>query len=157
MQYYDAISRGYNGLYREEQLKKIRLIKQNLRIRPTDILLDLGCGPAFGDFGCRSVGLDYSIMLLKQANIPVVQGRAEQLPFKDNSFDIVVSVTAIQNFESIEKALIEAKRVGKNCFAFTFLKKSGKASKIEQLIKKHFIVDNRFVEEKDIILTAKYK
>ncbi len=152
MDYYDQISKGYPELHREEQLAKIRLIRQNMNMMPGDILLDLGCGPGFGDFGCRSVGLDSSIGLLRQAKIPSVLGKAEDLPFRDSSFDTVVSVTAVQNFDDIEKALLEARRVGKNSFAFSFLKRSPKAPMIERLIQKHFRVEKRIDEEKDIIL-----
>jgi len=156
VQYYDQISSGYSELHREEQLKKIEIIKKHLHINPNDLLLDIGCGPYYGDFPCKAIGVDSSHELLKYAKIPVIQANAENLPFKDNTFDIVVSITAIQNFTDIEKALLEAKRVGKNRFAFTYLKKSEKRELIESLISKHFELE-RIEEDKDIIFFTKYK
>ena len=157
MHYYNQISKGYRELHKEEQLDKIKIIEENIEIKPSDIMLDLGCGPYFGDFNCKVVGIDSSIELLKQAKIPKVLGKAEYLPFKNKVFDIVVSITSIQNFDDIEKSLNEAKRVGKESFVFTFLKKSDKANKIEKLIIKHFSVEKRVEEDKDIILITKYK
>ena len=70
---------------------------------------------------------------------------------KDNFFDIVISITAIQNFTNIEKGLKEIKRVGKDRFILTFLKKSSKKDKIIKLIQKIFKVKEIIEEEKDII------
>ena len=109
MHYYNEISSGYVELHREEQQKKIDIIKANIKTNPDDMLLDIGCGPCFGDFGCKTIGIDTSIELLKQADSEVIYGNAEHLPFKDNAFDIVVCITALHNFENIEKALKEAK------------------------------------------------
>ena len=44
MRYYDSISEGYEELHAEEQLKKIAVIKKHLKPKPTDKLLDVGCG-----------------------------------------------------------------------------------------------------------------
>ena len=44
MNYYDEISEGYEELHKEEQEKKIELIKQHLKVNPEEKLLDVGCG-----------------------------------------------------------------------------------------------------------------
>jgi len=157
MTYYNSISNGYSELHKQEQLKKIELIKQNLRINPTDLLLDLGCGPYFGSWGCRVIGLDSSLGLLKQASIPTVLAKAEHLPFKDHCFDKIISITAIHNFDDPGLALQEANRVGKEDFVFSVLKKSAKAKEIEQKIKDNFTVIKRLEEDKDIIFVTKQK
>jgi len=159
MTYYDSIAKGYSDLHSEEQLAKVRVIKRILDVGETDLMLDIGCGPYFGDFPCRVIGIDSSYELLKQARIPGVLGYAEQLPFKNHSFDIVISVTALHNFNNPENALIEACRVGKGRFVFTLLKKSKKYALIEQSIKSLFtveqVVDERFYSI--FFLTTKYK
>jgi len=157
MTYYDSISKGYSELHREEQLKKINIIKDNIEIKPDDLLLDLGCGPYYADWPCKVIGVDPAFELLKQAKIPVIKAKAEELPFSDNKFDIVISLTAIQNFDDIEKGLLEARRVGKRVFVFTFLKKSDKSTTIQSLIYKHFSVKKIIDEDKDLIIIAKYK
>lgn len=153
MNYYNEISKGYEGLYKEEQFKKLKIIKKYIKVNKKDKLLDVGCGSGFSTnlWNCKAFGIDPSIELLKKAKGNFILAKAENLPFKNNFFDIVTSITSIQNFTNIEKALKEIKRVGKNKFILTFLKKSPKKSKILNLIKKHFKIKNLIEEEKDLI------
>ena len=158
MNYYDEISEGYEELHKEEQEKKIALIKEKLNINPEDKLLDVGCGTGLTTrpWKCKRYGIDPSKKLLEKAKQQDTEGiyelaPAENIPFKDNEFDIVISITAIQNFNDIEKGLAEIKRVGKDKFILTFLKKSEKKEKIESLIQKIFNPKQKIEEEKDII------
>ncbi len=157
MNYYDKIATGYEELYEEEQLEKIRLIKKYLKIKKSDKLLDVGCGTGLTTqyWKCIRYGIDPSKKLLERARerdkITYKQAQAEKIPFKNNFFDVVISITAIQNFTNIEKGLEEIKRVGKNKFVLTFLKKSPKRSKIDKLIKKYFKIKKIMEEEKDLI------
>ncbi len=154
MTYYDQIAPGYDELHREEQLKKLNFIAKYIKLECNG--LDVGCGTGVSTsfFNCK-VGVDPSEELLKIAKknyseIKFVKANAEKLPFKDNEFDFVVSITAIQNFDDIEKGLKEIKRVGKK-FVLSFLKKSGKREIIEKLIETIFDVKKRIEEEKDIV------
>lgn len=156
MTYYDSISEGYIELHKEEQLRKLDIIKKHLPINSKDLLLDIGCGPHFGEFPCKCIGIDPSIELLKLAKIPVVHCRAEALPFADNKFDVVISVTAIQNFDDIKTGLLEAKRVGKERFALSWLKKSPNATHIKRLVEKIF-PDSIYIEDHHDIIMIKYK
>ena len=160
--YYDQISSGYEELHKEEQEKKLGIIKKELngRISKNTLLLDVGCGTGItSNFDCSVFGADPAIKLLekslerKKPDFRVC-AEAEHLPFKDNSFDIVVSVTALQNFHDIGMGLDEIRRVGKeNCiFALSFLKRSGKKDLILEKIKKRFDVKKEVEEDKDMIL-----
>lgn len=153
MNYYNKISKGYNELHGEEQKKKIELIKKNIKIKKTDKLLDVGAGTGLSsDFECDVTAVDTSKELLKQnPAIKKFVAGAEKLPFKDNYFDVVVSVTAIHNFKNIEKGLKEIKRVGKNKFVFSVLKKSSKFDLIKKLIKKYFKIQKEIEEDKDVV------
>ncbi|MGM5482784.1 MAG: class I SAM-dependent methyltransferase [Nanobdellota archaeon] len=157
MQYYNQIARGYEELHREEQEKKIQLIKKNLPIKNNDKVLDLGSGPGFFNEECEIYRVDPSHELLKKANGKKVQAFAEELPFKDNTFDKIISVTAMQNFSDLEKAATEMKRVCKGKIALSFLKKSQKSKRIENIILKHFSIKKAIEEEKDKIFIVKYK
>jgi ubiquinone/menaquinone biosynthesis C-methylase UbiE len=155
MTYYDQISKSYNELYWEEQLSKIKVIKKNFELNPTDLLLDVGCGTGISSMlNCRVIGIDPSIELLKQADIVKIQAVAEHIPFKDKSFDYAISLTAVHNFQDIEKALKEIRRVTKNHVIITVLKKSEKLEKIESLIKQLFKIKKIIIEDKDIIFVA---
>jgi len=159
--YYNKISASYNELYREEQQEKINIIMQHITIKPEYKLLDVGCGTAFylDDFNCECIGIDPSKKLLEQykGKKRVLEMSAEDLSFKDNEFDIVTSFTAIQNFSNIEQGLKEIKRVGKNVFALSFLKRGENAKKIKELILKIFSDFNikELEHHKDVIMIIK--
>ncbi len=158
MNYYNSISEGYNRLHREEQLNKIRLIKDNLKIKKQDFLLDVGCGTGIfaEEFDCIKIGIDPSIDMLKQGKDAFyIQAYAENLPFKDNCFDKVISVTAIHNFRNIRKGLEEIKRVSKKNVALSILKRSSKINEIKDNIKELFKITKTIEEDKDIIFFAK--
>ena len=157
MTYYDEISAGYEELHREEQLKKIKLISQYLKPKPEDKLLDVGCGTGLTTepWQCRRYGIDPALKLLARARqrdkIEYRLAPAEKIPYPDNFFDIVISITAIQNFQDIEKGLNEIKRVGKERFVLSFLRKSSKADAIRKMIERMFDVKEVIEEEKDLI------
>jgi ubiquinone/menaquinone biosynthesis C-methylase UbiE len=157
MTYYDEISEGYEELHKEEQLKKVKLISEHLKPKPDDKLLDVGCGTGLTTepWKCKRYGIDPAPKLLERARkkdeIEYKLAPAENIPYEDNFFDIVISITAIQNFEDIEKGLKEIKRVGKNRFVLSFLKKSPKRDFIEKKIKELFKIKKIIIEEKDII------
>lgn len=161
MNYYNKIAASYNELYREEQQEKINIIMQHIKIKPEYKLLDVGCGTGFylDNFNCKVIGIDPSKKLLEQykGKQKVLEMSAESLDFNDNEFDIVTSFTAIQNFLNIEQGLKEIKRVGKNVFALSFLRKGENAEKIKELILKIFS-DCKIKEiqhHKDVIMIIK--
>lgn len=157
MSYYDEISEGYEELHKEEQLKKVELIKKYLKLKPTDKLLDVGCGTGLttSPWKCRRYGIDPAPKLLERARckeeIEYKLAPAEDIPYPDGFFDAVISVTAIQNFADIENGLKEIKRVGKNRFVLSFLKKSNKKEYIDKSIRKIFKITNIIEEDKDLI------
>ena len=157
MNYYNEISEGYEELYREEQEKKIELIKEYFPIEKTDKLLDLGSGPGFAKFDCDLYRADPSEKLLEKADGKKALAYAEELPYPDNTFDKVISITAMQNFYDIKASVSEMKRVCKGKFALSFLKKSSKKDYIENIIEKEFEIEKKINEEKDIIIIANYK
>ncbi len=156
----------------EENIRKNIEIKSKFSINKITRLLDVGCGTgiateffsSFSNVDKRNIfGIDPSKELIKIAetkqrkirnnleNIRYSVASAELIPFKDHEFDIVVSLTAIQNFDSIEKGLDEIKRVGKDRFILTFLKKSEKSNTIIKIIESKFNVIKKLEEDKDII------
>jgi len=141
MKFYDATSKGYNELHGDEQKNKVEIIKKNISFNKKELILDVGCGTGISsEFECKVIGLDPSIRLLKQNKCRKVMAKAENIPFKTNSFDKVVSITAIHNFDDIKKSFEEMERVGKHDFVFSVLKKSKHFNEIESEIKKKFMV-----------------
>lgn len=157
MKFYDEIAKSYNELHKEEQLKKIHIILKNWHIKNQEKILDIGCGTAiYSNLFKNYIGIDSSKKMLSQSNANVIYGKAEKLPFKDKSFDVVISVTAIHNFKNSVKAINEIKRVGKNKVAITLLKKSNNFTKLKNLIRNNFEV-KEFDSEKDLIFIGSIK
>jgi len=100
-----------------------RLIMEMLKPAPGERILDAGCGT--GMFtrdllaaGAAVTGLDLSLPMLRRAGIKaadrpflMVGGDLRRLPFAENSFDKVVSVTAIEFIEDAKGAVGELFRV----------------------------------------------
>ncbi len=171
--YYDGIAKGYDELHGEEQLKKLELIGREIHtdskfkdfIKPSYTFLDVGCGTGIstGFFKAKDkFGADPSKELIQIAikNYPTCEFKvagAENLPYLDKQFDVILSLTAIQNFEDLDKGLDEIRRVCKKNghFILTFLKKSPKHTKIDVSIRLKFDVIKKIEEDKDIIYFCK--
>lgn len=152
MAYYNKISPGYNELHGEEQLKKLKLIKKHIKPKKSQTLLDVGCGTGISSqWNCKVTGIDPSEELLKQNPHKCMNGVAENLPFKDNSFDYVISITAVHNFHDIKKGLEEIFRVAKKDVAVTVLKKSRYKNRIDRIIRELFRIKAIMIEDKDVI------
>ncbi len=152
---YKYISKSYNELHEGEQIKKLKIIQENLKIIPP--LLDVGCGTGISTnfFKVKSTGIDNCKEMIKGVK-NLQYAEAEKLPFKDNSFNTVISVTAFHNFNNMEKALEEIIRVSKNNnIGITFLKRSKKLNQFRKLIKKHLKI-KEIEEEKDIIFLSSF-
>ena len=144
---YEELSKGYDELYGEEQLKKLNKIKHLLKGR----ILDIGAGTGIVARHFKNVvSLDPCEEMLDKAPGKKVIGKAEKLPFKEGEFDTIVSLTALHHTD-IDKVISEIKRLKPNNIVLTILKRSAKCEEIVKKIKKEFKM-NEIEEEKDIIL-----
>lgn len=145
MDYYDKIAEGYNELHGKEQGKKIQTILKHLTKKERNSkVLDIGCGTALyqAEF-TKYTGIDPSKGMLKQTKANVIQASAENLPFKDKSFDIIISISAIHNFKDYKKAIKEMKRVARKKIIITLFKRSKKFKEIKKELKDFKEVDNK--------------
>ncbi len=165
---YTQTAKSYNELHGSEQLKKINIVLENIKIKPKDKILDVGCGTGIffeelerRRIKCSKFGIEPSKEMLKQcrAKAELKQGFAETLPYKDKTFDIITSITAIHNFKNIKKAIKEMKRVlkDKGRAAITALKKSAKAEEIKKELLNEFKLIKEIEEEKDSIFILQKK
>ena len=156
MGYYAQIAQGYEELHKEEQLGKLRIVMEHMPHQKTDKVLDVGCGTGLSTllFNCRKFGIDPTFELLQQAKkrMPVVQGNGEQLPFKSNSFDIVICLTALHNFADPQRGLLEMKRVGTGKFAISILKRAKAFDTLMKMVSETFKVKEMLEDPKDVIL-----
>jgi SAM-dependent methyltransferase len=127
--YWDGDRRICYGGYRymEGRWEKVaRALAEHYNIKPGDKILDVGCGKAFllYDFlkvvpGVEIYGIDISPYAIANAKEEIRDrlqvGNATSLPFPDNYFDLVISITTLHNLHNydLELALREIERVGK--------------------------------------------
>ena len=119
----DIMSFGLHRTWKQELIKKIKIKEQ-------DIILDLATGS--GDLlelikeksNCICVAYDSNMKMMMQAKkklkkhkIFYINGIAENIPFKTNTFDFITLSFGLRNFTHVQKSLVEIKR---------FLKKRGK-------------------------------
>ncbi len=131
-----AIARRYDllndlqsfGLHRLWKRRVVRLANA----KPGERALDLCCGTgdialALARQGAETTGLDFSPKMLEVAearrreanrkspiaNLKFIEGDAQQIPFPENSFDIVTVGYGLRNLTSWEKGLEEMLRVAK--------------------------------------------
>ena len=99
---------------------------KHFNLQENSTLLDVGCAKGFMLFDILQAipsmtvkGVDISSYALQHAkeevSMQLTQGCATNLPFEDNSFDVVISINTIHNLnrEDCAKALLEIERVSK--------------------------------------------
>ncbi|MEW6333557.1 MAG: methyltransferase domain-containing protein [Thermodesulfobacteriota bacterium] len=117
---YDDWQATPTGRYLNGRIKS--LILDLTLPRAGERLLDIGCGSGdhldlFRKKGCDVTGLDSSPFLLALASQRLAQhadlhpGKAEDLPFSDNEFDIVTLIATLEFTEDPGLAVAEAIRV----------------------------------------------
>jgi arsenite methyltransferase len=105
------------------------LLLKHLELKPGLTIIDIGSGAGFplmelaGRFGksCKLYGVDPWTNANKRArqkiknydlsNVEIIESSAEQIPFEDNSIDLVVSNLGINNFEKPQAVFKECNRV----------------------------------------------
>lgn len=104
------------------------IIAKGLGLRPTDCVLDAGCGRGFVAtdialrYGCHITGIDITPYVVgraqkraAKANISekttFINGDYQKLPFEDNTFDKIYTVETLCHAPNLEQALSEFNRV----------------------------------------------
>ena len=130
-EHYTRISKYYDGFGFGflKRLFEFRLYVEMLNyLESGDAVLDIACGTGNMSFELatkfkRVYGIDISKGMLNRAKLKMetakaenrqigfVYGDGECLPFKDESFDAVTCILAIEHFPDTERAISEMKRV----------------------------------------------
>ena len=119
---------GYGGYkYDGRWLPLAKKLASHFDLKPKHKILDVGCGKGFLLYeltqavpGIKITGLDISKYAIENAKPEVanflVHGTADQLPFKDNEFDAVISLGTLHNLElkRVFSAVKEIMRVSKS-------------------------------------------
>ena len=118
---------GYGGYRYDGRWKSVaEKLADHYQLQPEQKVLDVGCGMAHLLYeltqavpGIKVAGIDISRYALEHAKPEVRSmlqyGQAQDLPFGDNEFDLVVSLATLHNLKvfDLKKALQEIGRVSK--------------------------------------------
>ena len=124
-EYFDKIAHRYDEWYKTKvggyvDKTEKKLVFSMIKTKHGNAL-DLGCGT--GNYtlelykrGFQVVGVDISRRMFKIAqkklpNVKFIKANAYSLPFEDNTFDLVLSVTMLEFIHEPEKVLSEVYRV----------------------------------------------
>jgi ubiquinone/menaquinone biosynthesis C-methylase UbiE len=127
-QQHDRLARGYDQRWSRYITQTLTFLKSSASIPPHAAVLDIGCGT--GQFERlvlrehpeqRMVGVDLSEKMLEIAqqncraypNVAFCIASASALPFRDHSFDVAISASALHYFDQPEVSLAEMRRVVK--------------------------------------------
>lgn len=119
---YDATASRYEKRHKNTRICEMRKMEGDLIKKfSSGLVIDIGCGTGQHLKNGR-IGVDVSAEMLLQARKKgfglLVQAKAEELPFKDDSFDTVLCIFTVLNLCDYEKVAKEIDRI---------LKKNGTA------------------------------
>ena len=141
---------GWNQLWKNNRARQdmakeywqhyIGLLKEKIDLKPSDRVLDIGCGPygmiSYLDQGQR-FGLD-PLMDFYLANFEMPKevhwraGCGEDIPYEDSFFDVVITTNTIDHTRNPQKVLSEIHRVLKEQ-GFLFLTVNTYSRRVKQV------------------------
>lgn len=138
---------------------------KHLNIKSDDVILDVGCG---GGINVKRMaksakmvyGIDYSIesvklskevneKLIDEGKVEILGGNVKNLPFEDNTFDIVTAFETVYFWPDIEKCFGEVKRVLKPGGIFLIGMETNGSDNLIMKFWGHFI-DMEMYDDKEI-------
>ena len=180
---YNSTSGFYDDRYKKIQNEKYALQFKNTNFKHKT-LLDAGCGTGLLfeyylnlEFhklhrDIKYIGLDISWKMLKNfidkinkfnynGNSSLILGDIENLPFREGAFNLIFSITSLQNLQFLKEGLKELIRVGKNNapLKLSILKKQLKLEDLITYLNFHMIDLNTDVLEdlEDVIIQGNLK
>lgn len=180
---YDASADFYDKRYGAIQKEKYDIVLNNYDLNEKTII-DIGCGTGLfiehilnsGDLDrvleCYYIAVDISWNMLLQfklklfdlknkTKILLMLADIDNLPFRDNSFNLVFSLTSFQNLPNILSGIQESLRVSSNKsdFKFSILRKKLDLNLILELltpfVKNLEVINKDYIE--DIIIQGSVK
>jgi SAM-dependent methyltransferase len=112
---YDTIGNLYST-YRQPDPRIASALHAELGQAATIVNLGAGVG-SYEPQDRDLVAVEPSRLMISQrpeGAYPVVQARAETVPFRDDAFDATMAVLSLHHWSDIEKGLLEARRVAKD-------------------------------------------
>jgi ubiquinone/menaquinone biosynthesis C-methylase UbiE len=118
---WERVAQKYDSVWSSLTRQFIPHLISAAEVSPGMSVLDVACGPGYvsaaaKESGAVSTGLDFSKKMIAIAkemfpDVPFVQGDAQNLPFRDASFDRVLINFGLLHVSHPERACVEACRV----------------------------------------------
>ncbi|MFW9894258.1 MAG: class I SAM-dependent methyltransferase [Candidatus Thorarchaeota archaeon] len=172
---YDSSANFYDKRYKSIQEEKYRILLDNCELKEK-LILDIGCGTGLlleyiiklkqnqEILKLMFIAVDISgemvsefkkkILTIKDSSqIELLLADIENLPFRDNSFNLIFSVTSFQNLPNILKGIQESLRITKSFspIKFSILRKKLNLNRIINLLRPYVknleIVNNKDMED----------
>ncbi len=163
----------YDSWMKEAQYKKYEDLLPMLEKTSLDKkILDIGMGSALFEEYLKGIGKEVDVVgidpdkeMIKKAEkkgFPVQRGVATELPFEENSFNLIVCLDTIHKAKDEEKAMQEMKRVLKPgghvivthfCNAFT---KKKVLKKLKKLSKDFEVIEKKMIGRRDSEVSVAY-
>ena len=117
----DVFHHHPRSVVRWVETKRVHAVQSCLEARPEHSILDVGCGTGhiLARLPGRRIGLDLSQIMLTRArqrlpaDIQILHGDAEELPFPDASFDRVIASSLFSHVLHPDRVAAELRRVVK--------------------------------------------
>lgn len=149
------------NLFRTSQENSFRGFLEDLAIKPGEKVLEVSVGTGdniqFLPEGIEFYGLDISLGMLKQClkrhkkskiSPVLIHGMAEALPFKDETFDVVIHIGGINFFTDKARAIQEMIRVAKPGARFIIADETEKVAKESE----NTPIAKRFFRDRDEVI-----
>jgi len=163
-EYYDNLSEVYDDLYGEEQEKKIRVIEEIynklFNNKSFDKGLDYGCGTGISTVFLSKIVKEIYIYDISEKMLEIAKNKVknaiiikkEDFDKYNNFFDVITSITVLQDSENPEEDLININKLLKDdgLLILSVLKKRG-LGYWKPLIKKYFNIIWFYEEDRDFI------
>ena len=136
---------------------------KHLNIKSDDVILDIGCGGGINinrmaEKAKKVYGVDYSIesvklsrevneKLIREGKVEIHEGNVKNLPFENDTFDIVTAFETVYFWPDIEKCFGEVKRVLKPGGTFLIGMESNGSDNLIMKFWKHFIDMELYTDE----------
>lgn len=161
---YDSSAIIYDKRYSAIQKQKYEEIISRIDFLNKSIILDVGCGTGSffqllnetNDTNLKTkIGIDLSFEMVKQAHEKFPEGDfivadSDNLPFRDDVIDLVVSVTHLQNLPDPSPTIKEIARTSKDSaqILISVLRKKWSLERLQQLMEQNnFIIQKTWKAE----------
>lgn len=146
--FYSTKAKEFSGTRRKPWPFTLEFFKKY--VNESDMVLDSGCGNGRQFISTNTIGLDYSAELLRQASrhspLSLVRADVHELPFRDNTFDVILSIAVLHHLSTAErrldamKEMFRAVKPSGHCLIYLWHKSAAAQKKFNSIHRDEYLV-----------------